>query len=148
MPPPPPMPRVPEGWRPQFDDRYQEWYYVNLHTGQSQWERPERPAQPDGPAPPPNGPPPSYDATGAACWEDCFWARGSSIWSMILMARLLGILARGLILVRGRTMGSGEGDALMGCIAFFLLDRIMFVDRGSHYKDRFGVRDGIYELFL
>lgn len=38
-------------------------YYVNLHTGRSQWERPDRPAQPDGAAPPPKGPPPSYEAT-------------------------------------------------------------------------------------
>ncbi|GKZ24981.1 WW domain-containing protein wwm1 [Aspergillus brasiliensis] len=50
---PPPVPLVPEGWKAEFDDRYQEWYYVNLHTGRSQWERPDRPAQPDGAAPPP-----------------------------------------------------------------------------------------------
>ncbi|GKZ79968.1 WW domain-containing protein wwm1 [Aspergillus niger] len=60
---PPPAPLVPEGWKAEFDDRYQEWYYVNLHTGRSQWERPDRPAQPDGAAPPPKGPPPSYEAT-------------------------------------------------------------------------------------
>ncbi|RAH64211.1 uncharacterized protein BO66DRAFT_475972 [Aspergillus aculeatinus CBS 121060] len=56
--------------------------------------------------------------SGVACWEDCFWARGSSIWSTTLMARRLGILARGRTSVRGQMMGSGEGDALMGyCIA-------------------------------
>ncbi|PWY96110.1 hypothetical protein BO94DRAFT_579978 [Aspergillus sclerotioniger CBS 115572] len=60
---PPPPPSVPEGWKAEFDNRYQEWYYVNLHTGQSHWERPDRPAQPGGPIRPPDGPPPSREAT-------------------------------------------------------------------------------------
>ncbi|OJD10670.1 hypothetical protein ACJ73_09727 [Blastomyces percursus] len=47
----PPPPRVPDGWKTQFDDRYKEWYYINLKTGVSQWE----------PPPLPDALPPSYD---------------------------------------------------------------------------------------
>ena len=25
---PPPPPRVPDGWKAEFDDRYQEWYII------------------------------------------------------------------------------------------------------------------------
>ncbi|EEH17206.2 hypothetical protein PABG_07293 [Paracoccidioides brasiliensis Pb03] len=42
-PPGPPPPRVPDGWKAQFDDRYKEWFYVNLKTGISQWEAPPVP---------------------------------------------------------------------------------------------------------
>ncbi|KAI5286144.1 hypothetical protein KEM54_000029 [Ascosphaera aggregata] len=53
-PPPsgPPPPSVPPGWKAQFDERYKEWYYVDLSTGKSQWEKPTGPE--------PQGPPPSY----------------------------------------------------------------------------------------
>lgn len=34
-------PVVPEGWQPQFDAHYQTWFYVDLKTGQSQWEAPK-----------------------------------------------------------------------------------------------------------
>ncbi|GKZ21526.1 WW domain-containing protein wwm1 [Aspergillus brasiliensis] len=61
--PPSPTPSVPEGWKAEFDNRYQEWYYVNIHTRQPHWERPSRPASPDGAVPPPNGPPPNREAT-------------------------------------------------------------------------------------
>ncbi|XRM47830.1 hypothetical protein ABZX51_010788 [Aspergillus tubingensis] len=59
---PPPTPSVPEGWKAEFDDRYQAWYYINIHTRQSHWERPDQPAPPAGPVPPPAGPPPSREA--------------------------------------------------------------------------------------
>jgi hypothetical protein len=39
---------------------------VNLHTGKSQWELPEGPAQKEEQHAPPAGPPPSYDASGPA----------------------------------------------------------------------------------
>ncbi|KAJ5709618.1 hypothetical protein N7493_009909 [Penicillium malachiteum] len=60
-PPGPPPPAVPEGWKAQYDERYQTWFYVHLATGKSQWEVPEAPAA--GIAPPGNAPP-SYDQTG------------------------------------------------------------------------------------
>ncbi|KAJ5655642.1 hypothetical protein N7507_007592 [Penicillium longicatenatum] len=60
----PPPPSVPEGWKAQYDDRYQAWYYVNLATGKSQWERPETSApSTDGGS---HEPPPSYDNTNSA----------------------------------------------------------------------------------
>ncbi|RPA97722.1 hypothetical protein L873DRAFT_1790857 [Choiromyces venosus 120613-1] len=37
----PPPPKVPVGWTVRWDDRYQRWYYVNLPTKRSQWEKPE-----------------------------------------------------------------------------------------------------------
>ncbi|KAI9795956.1 MAG: hypothetical protein M1833_006604 [Piccolia ochrophora] len=56
----PPPPTVPEGWKAVFNDQYKEWFYVNLHTKKSQWERPTAPALPiDTPAP--DGLPPSYE---------------------------------------------------------------------------------------
>ncbi|KAJ5518451.1 WW/Rsp5/WWP [Penicillium expansum] len=39
----PPPPSVPEGWKAQYDDRYHAWFYVDLATGKSQWDRPEAP---------------------------------------------------------------------------------------------------------
>lgn len=56
----PPPPRVPEGWKAQWNEQYKEWFYVNLHTKQSQWDKPTEPAYPgnDGA---PAGPPPGYD---------------------------------------------------------------------------------------
>ncbi|RAL07315.1 WW domain-containing protein [Aspergillus homomorphus CBS 101889] len=66
-PPGPPTPSVPEGWKAQFDDRYKQWFFVNLRTGRSQWERPQGPPQADaGIHGPPSEPPPSYDASGPA----------------------------------------------------------------------------------
>ncbi|KAI9726392.1 MAG: hypothetical protein M1834_009055 [Cirrosporium novae-zelandiae] len=56
----PPPPKVPEGWKALWNDQYHEWFYVNLHTKQSQWERPTEPIYlSDSIAPP--GPPPAYD---------------------------------------------------------------------------------------
>ncbi|KAK2766185.1 hypothetical protein FQN54_007701 [Arachnomyces sp. PD_36] len=62
-PPGPPPPVVPEGWKAQFDSNYKEWFYVNLLTEKSQWERPTVPATTDFSAPPaprPDEQPPSY----------------------------------------------------------------------------------------
>ncbi|KMW68818.1 hypothetical protein BDDG_13050 [Blastomyces dermatitidis ATCC 18188] len=52
----PPPPPVPDGWKTQFDDRYKEWFYINLKTGVSQWE----------PPPLPDTLPPSYDEAATA----------------------------------------------------------------------------------
>ncbi|KAG9527405.1 hypothetical protein KCU93_g5297, partial [Aureobasidium melanogenum] len=60
-PPGPPPPRVPEGWKAQWNDQYKEWFYVNMHTKQSQWEKPTEPAYPSSGGPPP-GAPPGYDS--------------------------------------------------------------------------------------
>ncbi|PWW74832.1 hypothetical protein C7212DRAFT_297987 [Tuber magnatum] len=39
-PPGPPPPVVPKGWVAQYDPTYQRFYYVNLATQRSQWEKP------------------------------------------------------------------------------------------------------------
>ncbi|KAJ5813868.1 uncharacterized protein N7503_000618 [Penicillium pulvis] len=63
-PPGPPPPSLPEGWKAQYDERYQSWFFVNLITGKSQWERPETPApSTDGAS---SELPPSYDNAGSA----------------------------------------------------------------------------------
>ncbi|KAJ5577761.1 uncharacterized protein N7459_006725 [Penicillium hispanicum] len=64
-PPGPPPPSVPEGWKAQYDTNYQTWFYVNLATGRSQWQRPEASA-PQANDAPPSEPPPSYDHVGQA----------------------------------------------------------------------------------
>jgi hypothetical protein len=40
----PPPPKVPEGWKAVWNDQYKEWFYVNLHTKASQWDKPTEPA--------------------------------------------------------------------------------------------------------
>lgn len=60
-PPPPHAPEVPKGWKAVWNDQYKEWFYVNLNTKQSQWEKPTEPVYP-----PPEGAsapdgPPAYD---------------------------------------------------------------------------------------
>ncbi|KAL9604224.1 MAG: hypothetical protein Q9219_000622 [cf. Caloplaca sp. 3 TL-2023] len=50
----PPPPKVPEGWKAQWNDQYHEWFYVNLHTKISQWDRPTSPAHPPSDLPPPS----------------------------------------------------------------------------------------------
>ncbi|KAI9748491.1 MAG: hypothetical protein M1815_003209 [Lichina confinis] len=57
---PPPPTNLPEGWKAVYDERYHEWFYVNLYTKKSQWDRPTHPAEPDYAHAPPNSPPPSY----------------------------------------------------------------------------------------
>ncbi|KAI9684666.1 MAG: hypothetical protein M1829_000040 [Trizodia sp. TS-e1964] len=61
-PPPPKAPSVPEGWKAQFNDEYKEWFYVNLYTKKSQWEKPTEPAHAATDHLSPDGPPPSYEA--------------------------------------------------------------------------------------
>ncbi|KAI4221761.1 MAG: hypothetical protein L6R36_006655, partial [Xanthoria steineri] len=61
----PPPPRVPEGWKAQWNEQYHEWFYVNLHTKVSQWDLPTQPAYPSSDAPPP-GAPPGYSGSGVA----------------------------------------------------------------------------------
>ncbi|KAH6885930.1 hypothetical protein B0T10DRAFT_462175 [Thelonectria olida] len=58
-PPPPRAPEVPEGWVARWNDQYKEWFYVNIHTKVSQWNKPTAPAYPAGESAP-NGPPPGY----------------------------------------------------------------------------------------
>ncbi|KAL5355451.1 hypothetical protein BJX96DRAFT_48930 [Aspergillus floccosus] len=70
-PPGPPPPSVPEGWKAQFDDRYKQWFFIDLSTGKSQWEPPTAtpPAPPPSEpihAPPTDAPPPSYESSGPA----------------------------------------------------------------------------------
>lgn len=49
-------------------DQYKEWFYVNLHTKQSQWEKPTEPAYatPEGG---PAGPPPGYAGHGSQAYH-------------------------------------------------------------------------------
>ncbi|CAI7620648.1 unnamed protein product [Penicillium glandicola] len=60
----PPPPSVPEGWKAQYDDRYHAWFYVDLATGKSQWDRPEGPPPRDDDNLPPNSRAPSYSSAG------------------------------------------------------------------------------------
>lgn len=56
----PPPPKVPEGWKAQWNEQYKEWFYVNIHTKQSQWDRPTQPAYAADRDSPPAGAPPGY----------------------------------------------------------------------------------------
>lgn len=72
LPPPgPPPPKVPEGWKAQWSDQYKEWFYINIYTKQSQWEKPIEPIYPppahDGT---PSGPPPGYSGGSGAAPTD------------------------------------------------------------------------------
>lgn len=58
----PPPPRVPEGWKALWNNQYQEWFYVNIHTKQSTWEKPTQPAYADNHDASPGGAPPGYSA--------------------------------------------------------------------------------------
>jgi len=57
----PPPPRVPEGWKAVWNAQYNEWFYVNLHTKASQWDKPTEPAYAAPTGGPPPGAPPGYD---------------------------------------------------------------------------------------
>jgi len=61
----PPPPKVPEGWKAQWNDQYKEWFYVNIYTKKSQWDKPTEPiyAQ-SGLGDSPAGPPPGYSSGG------------------------------------------------------------------------------------
>ncbi|KAF2854970.1 hypothetical protein T440DRAFT_199499 [Plenodomus tracheiphilus IPT5] len=63
-PPGPPPPKVPEGWKAVWNPQYSEWFFVNIYTKQSQWDKPTEPVYPPGEAPP-HGAPPGYGSTGA-----------------------------------------------------------------------------------
>ncbi|KAG5960486.1 hypothetical protein E4U58_004646 [Claviceps cyperi] len=59
--PPPKAPEVPAGWAARWNEQYKEWFYVNVYTKKSQWEKPTAPVFPvDENAPP--EPPPGYEA--------------------------------------------------------------------------------------
>lgn len=60
----PPPPRVPEGWKAIWNDQYKEWFYVNIHTKQSQWDKPTAPAL--DPNASHDAAPPSYSPGGSA----------------------------------------------------------------------------------
>ncbi|KAF1926546.1 uncharacterized protein M421DRAFT_209513 [Didymella exigua CBS 183.55] len=64
-PPGPPPPKVPEGWKAVWNDQYHEWFFVNLYTKQSSWEKPTEPVYPPGEAPP-SGAPPSYGGVASS----------------------------------------------------------------------------------
>ncbi|KAK4130925.1 hypothetical protein BT67DRAFT_205987 [Trichocladium antarcticum] len=67
-PPGPPPPKVPEGWIARWNEQYKEWFYVNIYTKKSQWDKPTEPARPpqaDGGAPA-GGAPPSYTPGGSS----------------------------------------------------------------------------------
>lgn len=42
----PPPPRVPEGWKAIWNAQYNEYFYVNIYTKQSTWEKPTEPVYP------------------------------------------------------------------------------------------------------
>jgi len=55
----PPPPKVPEGWKAVWNNEYKEWFYVNIYTKRSQWDKPTEPIYPPNNDAPP-GPPPGY----------------------------------------------------------------------------------------
>ncbi|KAH9867644.1 hypothetical protein IAQ61_008238 [Plenodomus lingam] len=56
-PPGPPPPKVPEGWKAIWNTQYSEWFFVNIYTKQSQWEKPTEPVYPPGEGPSHAAPP-------------------------------------------------------------------------------------------
>lgn len=68
----PPPPWVPEGWKAVWNDQYQEYFYVNLHTKQSTWEKPTEPASAGGDMPP------GYTSGGHAAPTDTKGHMGSN----------------------------------------------------------------------
>ena len=50
----------PTGWKAVWNSQYNEWFYVNIRTKQSQWEKPTEPDYGSGDASP-LGAPPGYD---------------------------------------------------------------------------------------
>lgn len=57
----PPPPKVPDGWKAVWNEKYKEWFYVNIYTKKSQWDKPTEPIYPpEGEDEEPDGPPP-YD---------------------------------------------------------------------------------------
>ncbi|EPQ62763.1 hypothetical protein BGT96224_A20444 [Blumeria graminis f. sp. tritici 96224] len=64
-PPPTASPQVPAGYKAQWNDQYKEWFYVNIYTKKSQWEKPTQPVYPDNETPP-SGPPPGYTSNNTS----------------------------------------------------------------------------------
>ncbi|KAH9212380.1 hypothetical protein DL95DRAFT_177724 [Leptodontidium sp. 2 PMI_412] len=60
----PPPPKVPEGWKAQWNDQYNEWFYVNIYTKKSQWEKPTEAVYPPPSDGAPPGAPPGYAGGG------------------------------------------------------------------------------------
>ncbi|KAG5999094.1 hypothetical protein E4U54_002068, partial [Claviceps lovelessii] len=63
--PPPKAPEVPAGWVARWNEQYKEWFYVNVYTKKSQWEKPTAPvfpAEENAPTEPPPGYQPGKDA--------------------------------------------------------------------------------------
>jgi len=60
----PPPPKLPEGWKAVWNDQYSEWFFVNIYTKKSQWDKPTEPVYPLGEAPLDNAPP-SYPGAQA-----------------------------------------------------------------------------------
>ncbi|KAF8848894.1 hypothetical protein BDZ45DRAFT_680914 [Acephala macrosclerotiorum] len=69
-PPGPPPPKVPEGWKAQWNDQYKEWFYVNIYTKKSQWDKPTEPIYPPPGDGAPAGPPPGYRGDGSQAASD------------------------------------------------------------------------------
>lgn len=65
-PPPPPAPEVPDGWTARWNDQYKQWFYVNVYTKKSQWEKPTSPVYPPNEGSGPSDPPPGYEPSDAA----------------------------------------------------------------------------------
>jgi len=64
-PPGPPPPKVPAGWKAQWNDQYKEWFFVNIYTKHSQWEKPTEPVYPPDETGP-SHPPPGYTGSGVS----------------------------------------------------------------------------------
>ncbi|KAF2878419.1 hypothetical protein BDV95DRAFT_557429 [Massariosphaeria phaeospora] len=65
----PPPPHLPEGWKAVYNQQYSEYFYVNIYTKQSQWEKPTHPVYPPGEASeglPPSYPPPMSGAASTS----------------------------------------------------------------------------------
>lgn len=56
----PPPPELPEGWKAVWDTRYERWFFANIYTGATTWEKPTHPVYPPGSPAPPVGGPPGY----------------------------------------------------------------------------------------
>ncbi|PQE04104.1 RNA-binding fus tls protein [Rutstroemia sp. NJR-2017a BVV2] len=62
----PPPPKVPAGYKAVWNDQYNEWFYVNIYTKKSTWDKPTEPVYPPSDEAPPAGPPPSYGPSGSS----------------------------------------------------------------------------------
>ncbi|KAI9651162.1 WW domain-containing protein wwm1 [Ciborinia camelliae] len=55
----PPPPKVPTGYKAVWNAEYKEWFYVNIYTKKSTWDKPTEPVYPSDDSAP-AGPPPGY----------------------------------------------------------------------------------------